>query len=293
MAEPPSEVGQEPQRRRVGPVRVVDEQRERPVAGEVRRQPVQPVQDGERSLRPERQGGGLGEWDVEQRRRVARRALEGRRGDRRRGPRARAAAARPRTRTRARARPREPRAASAQLRARFRAPRRPVRSYRSPPDPPRRPRAPHPPPRLRRPLGSRQAPRSAPGGRPARRAPSCSSGGIQQSGRLYSGPRWQGGESAAPHGASMCRCVGHRRRGRAPLDRTRLAGVMVPVSGRRSGDRPGDINVSEARKAPRRAARFRNPARGTRGMYSACPSSEKQCRVAGASHAGGGTRTPT
>ena len=76
----PAEIRQEPQRRRVGPVRIVDEQRERPVAGEVCRHAVQPVQDGERSLRPERQGGGLREWDVEQRRRMARRALEGRRG---------------------------------------------------------------------------------------------------------------------------------------------------------------------------------------------------------------------
>ena len=61
-------------------MRIVDEQRERPVAGEVCRHAVQPVQDGERSLRAERQGGGLREWDVEQRRRMARRALEGRRG---------------------------------------------------------------------------------------------------------------------------------------------------------------------------------------------------------------------
>ena len=61
-------------------MRVVDEQRERPVPGEVRGQPVQPVHDGKRPLRPEWERGGLGECDVEQRRRVARRPLEGCRG---------------------------------------------------------------------------------------------------------------------------------------------------------------------------------------------------------------------
>ena len=188
VAEPPCEIRQKPQRRRVGPVRIVDEQRERPVAGEVCRHAVQPVQDGERSLRPERQGGGLREWECRaapphgapRPRRPPRR--------RRRGPRARAAAARPRTRTRARARSREPRAASALPRARVRAPRRPVRSCRSPPDPPPPTRAPHPPPRLRRPHGSRQAQRSAPPARPARRAPSSCSVGS-------SGP---GDSTAAP-----------------------------------------------------------------------------------------------
>jgi hypothetical protein len=39
-----------------------------------------------------------------------------------------------------------------------------------------------------------------------------------------------------------------------------------------AGRRLGDTSVSEARTAPRRAARFRNPERGTRGMYSPCPS---------------------
>ena len=47
--------GQEAQRRRVGPVRVVDGEHERAVAGEVRAQPVEAVQDGERRVG----GGGL------------------------------------------------------------------------------------------------------------------------------------------------------------------------------------------------------------------------------------------
>ena len=75
-AEPVAQIGHEPQRRCIGPVRVVDEQRERRPAGEVGGQPVEAVQGGERPLRPERQVGGLGQLDVEQRRGAARRAFE-------------------------------------------------------------------------------------------------------------------------------------------------------------------------------------------------------------------------
>jgi hypothetical protein len=59
LAQAVAEIGQEPQRRRVGPVRVVDQQRQRPAAGEVGREAEETVQDGERSLRSERQMGGL------------------------------------------------------------------------------------------------------------------------------------------------------------------------------------------------------------------------------------------
>jgi hypothetical protein len=41
------------------------------------------------------------------------------------------------------------------------------------------------------------------------------------------------------------------------------------------GDTRGDTNVSETRTTPRGSAKSRSPERGTRGMYSACPSSEK------------------
>ena len=203
VAEPPSEIRQEPQRRGVGPVRIVDEQRERPARG--RGSPSSgTARAGRRTLPPGRAAGARAP-------RVGRRAAPPHSAPRprrpprrrRRGPRARAAAARPRTRTRARARPREPRAASAPPRARSRAPRRPVRSCRSPPDPPRPPRAPHPPPRLRRPHGSRQAQRSAPAARPARRPPSSSSVGS-------SGP----GDSTALPLVEREGSTASRRRGR-------------------------------------------------------------------------------
>jgi hypothetical protein len=79
MAEPSREVGQEPERRRVGPVCVVDEQRERPVAGEDRGQAIQAVQGSERPLWPEWERRGLRESNAEQRSRLPR-LREGRRG---------------------------------------------------------------------------------------------------------------------------------------------------------------------------------------------------------------------
>ena len=78
-ADPPGQVREEPQRRRVGPVRVVDEQRQRLLPGEIGGEAIEPVQHGERPLRPERQRVGLRRRDVEQRRRMARRTLERRR----------------------------------------------------------------------------------------------------------------------------------------------------------------------------------------------------------------------
>ena len=41
------------------------------------------------------------------------------------------------------------------------------------------------------------------------------------------------------------------------------------------GDRPGDMNVKDARTAPRGSAKSSALERETRGRYSACPSNEK------------------
>ena len=53
------EVVQEPQRRSIGPVRVIDGEQQRSALGEVRRQPVEPVQRRKGAIR-RRCGGGYG-----------------------------------------------------------------------------------------------------------------------------------------------------------------------------------------------------------------------------------------
>jgi hypothetical protein len=54
-AEPRGQVGEKAERRRVRPLRVVDRQQQRAAGGEVRRQPVQPVQGAEQRVRAGRQ----------------------------------------------------------------------------------------------------------------------------------------------------------------------------------------------------------------------------------------------
>jgi hypothetical protein len=52
------EVGEEEERRRVAPLEIVDGEEQRTVLGEVRRQPVEAMEDGEAILRPDRWDGG-------------------------------------------------------------------------------------------------------------------------------------------------------------------------------------------------------------------------------------------
>src|SRR5688572_4902968 len=58
-----------------------------------------------------------------------------------------------------------------------------------------------------------------------------------------------------------------------------------------SGDRSGDINVKEAHDTTS-LCQIRVSGVGDTRNDSACPSSRRQSRFAGTSHAGGGTRTP-
>ena len=168
--EPVPEVGEEPQRRGVGPMRIVDEQRQRPAAGEVGRQAVEAVQDGERSLRPERQEGRA--------RPAGRRAAPPHGAPRPRRPRASpswtagssSCRTTPNPNARSSSVPRAASGVSPASRASARAaatqrgladPRRTLHDHRTPFTRRRPPR---------QPPGSRQAPRSARGARPARRA---------------------------------------------------------------------------------------------------------------------------
>jgi hypothetical protein len=59
IGDPVGEVGKEAQRRRVGPVRIVDHEHERAVRGQVDGQPVQPVERGVEALAARAQLGGV------------------------------------------------------------------------------------------------------------------------------------------------------------------------------------------------------------------------------------------
>jgi hypothetical protein len=76
LLDPPAEVLQCAQRRRVGPLEVVDRQQQRRLRGAVGHQPVERVDDVELVLR---QGGRVGAAQPDDARRQARRALEHRR----------------------------------------------------------------------------------------------------------------------------------------------------------------------------------------------------------------------
>ena len=103
VLEPADEVGEEAQRRAVAPVQVVHRQQHRPVRRDVRREPVEAVERGERARRLGRRASRVGAPKIGARRRGGA-AEPARRGPRRRAGRARTAGARRRTGTRARAR---------------------------------------------------------------------------------------------------------------------------------------------------------------------------------------------
>ena len=74
--QPIPQIREKAQRRAVGPMRIIDQQRQRPAASKIGGEVKEAVQGDERSLRPERQRRALGERNIKQRRDMTRHALE-------------------------------------------------------------------------------------------------------------------------------------------------------------------------------------------------------------------------